>query len=158
MASPSHQWEHSAAFCNPGKRMQSIATVPQTLEWKARLLRLASTHVLPHLILKTMMLFARIGDPTPYVGGAVVHHEVRENISKTRCSTVLNKRAGYKTSENRTTKDQQKNPLLSSSSYTYLHITHNACRLHYFHGPLRLGGKLPVSRDATTPLMYTFPG
>lgn len=59
--------------------MQSIATVPQTLEWKARLLRLAITHVLPHLNLKTLILLVRSVDPTPYVGGAVVHREVHED-------------------------------------------------------------------------------
>jgi hypothetical protein len=68
--------------------MQSIVTVPQTLEWKARLFRLAITHILPHLILKTMILLVRIGDPTLYVGGAIVHHEVHENIGETRCSSV----------------------------------------------------------------------
>lgn len=37
---------------------------------------------------------------TPYVGGVAACHEVNEDIGGTRCSTVLDKRAGYKMSEN----------------------------------------------------------
>lgn len=78
---------------------QSIATVPQVSEWKARLFRLAIAHSSASHPKNGDVAYSNLGSD-PIRRWSILHHEMRENNGETRCSAVLNKRAGYKMPEN----------------------------------------------------------
>ena len=111
--------------------------------------------------LKAMMVHFRIWDPTRYVGGVNIHGEVREDIGETRCSTVLNKRAGYKMSSS-TAEDRQKKDLLLSRVLPSTHHLHTYSTMPVVKitsmADFDSVVSLCASRDTETLLTFPCPG